>query len=62
MGRGTFRPLTDLPVPSRHPLVTNQPSRLVNGVRFNVGVKMKRGTIYPLTFARERRIDVNDCT
>lgn len=55
-------PPTDrpLPVPSRHPLLPAQPSRLINGVRCSVGVKMKRGTVYPFTFARMRRIDGHD--
>lgn len=55
-------PPTDRPllVPSRHPLLPAQPSRLINGVRCSVGVKMKRGTIYSFTFARTKRIDGND--
>lgn len=55
-------PPTDrpLPVPSRQRLLPTQPSRLINGARCSVGVKMKRGAIYSLTFARTRRIDGHD--
>lgn len=55
-------PPTDrpLPMPSRHRLVPAQPSRLISGVRFNVEVKMKRSILYLFTFARKKRIDVND--
>lgn len=47
-------PPTDrpLPVPSRHPLVPTQLSRLINLVRFSVGVKMKRGIIHLLLRGR----------
>lgn len=54
VGRGTFRPLTALsPCLRAIALVPTQPSRLINGVTFCVGVKMKRGTIYSFTFARD---------
>lgn len=50
VGRGTFRPLSALSVPSRHPLVPARPSRLLSGVRVSVGMKTERGSMYSLVF------------